>query len=110
MSDNEITKILYLSKEVFFRNAILDLDTLIKSSEFENAKILDFSGVETATDLLFWKLKSILSKNENFNKKDLDHFLLNGCANISIWTLHHLNSFSKKNLFTIPSIKVTKIK
>ncbi|RNA38600.1 dynein heavy chain domain-containing 1-like [Brachionus plicatilis] len=106
MSDSEITKVLEIPTEIFFPNGILNLDALIKSNEFENAKKLDFSGVETVTDLLFWMLKSILSKNQNFNREDLDYLLLNGCANISIWTLNYLNLFNKRNLFSKPTIKL----
>lgn len=106
MQDNEITKVLYLPKEFFSKNGIISLDALIESNEFENAKILDFSGVETSTDFLFWNLKSILSSRK-FQRDNLDYILLNGCANISIWTLNYLNSFNERNLFSIPTTKVT---
>lgn len=105
MQDNEITKVLYLPKEFYFKNGILNLDALIESSEFQDAKVLDFSGIETSTDVLFWNLSSILA-SKKFDRDNLDYFLLNGCANVSIWTLHYLNSFNGRNLFSIPTTKV----
>lgn len=95
----------------FFQNELINFDILTESSEFKNADLFDFSNIETANDFLFWKIGKILSKNKNFKEKiNFEYFILNGCSNITIWSLHYLNKIFDKDLFSSHSIKVLKFK
>ncbi|RNA05401.1 hypothetical protein BpHYR1_042106 [Brachionus plicatilis] len=73
--------------------------------EAVNVRIVDFSGFDRATDLLFWLLKYNLPVSKSF-KLDVDKFLLNGCSFISIWTIHYLYKNFGLSLFNDHSAKL----
>ncbi|RNA31796.1 hypothetical protein BpHYR1_049182 [Brachionus plicatilis] len=88
------------------QNELVNFEALVESNDFRDADLFDFSNIKTATDLLFWKFGQTLFKDDIFKKKNSEYFLLNGCPNISIWSLHYLNKIFEKNLLSIPSIKL----
>lgn len=98
-------RIIDLPNKFFYPNGFLDWKAVIEHAENENVKSLDFSGFDTATDLLFWYLKYFLPPSQSF-KVDVDNFLLNGCSYITIWSMHYLNKILGWNMFNDPSIQV----
>ena len=49
---------------------------------------MDFSGLESATDFLFYKITDYLKSKKEFNA---DRIKLLGCKYVTIWSLHYLN-------------------
>lgn len=106
MRNNNKVKIYDLPKNIFSPKGFVDCPAFLKHVETENGIILDFTGFESATDLIFWYLKSNLSISQSF-KLDCKKFLLNGCPYLSIWTIHYLNAIWGRSIFDIePEIKV----
>ena len=49
---------------------------------------MDFSGLESATDFLFYKISDYLKSKKELNA---DRIKLLGCKYATIWSLHYLN-------------------
>ncbi|RNA21368.1 dynein heavy chain axonemal, partial [Brachionus plicatilis] len=77
---------------------ILDVE---ESSEFSDGRNFDFSGLESATDFMFYQLISFFKKHRNKNSIKFDKIHLNGCKHITVWTLHYLNIVAGKSLFDL---------
>ena len=61
----------------------------------------NFSGFESATDFLIFTLAKRLSKHPRKSKINIDEILLNGCKNITLWSLLYLSSIKEKNLLDL---------
>jgi hypothetical protein len=60
------------------------------------AKNLDFSGLESATDFLFYKISGYLKAKKEINPEKIK---LAGCKYATIWSLHYLNQARNKTIF-----------
>ena len=59
---------------------------------------MDFSGLESATDFLFYKISDYLKSKKEFNA---DRIKLLGCKYVTIWSLHYLNQTINKTAFDV---------
>ena len=59
---------------------------------------MDFSGLESATDFLFYKVSNYLkaARKEEINAERIK---LLGCKHATIWSLHYLNQTLNKTIF-----------
>lgn len=108
MKNKHKIKIIDLPNNFFYSNGFIDWKAVVEYAENENVKILDFSGFDTATDLLFWYFKSYLPPTLSL-KIDVKKFLLNGCSYITIWSMYYLNKILGWNMFNDPAIQVNLI-
>ena len=57
---------------------------------------MDFSGLESATDFLFYKVSNYLKARKEINAERIK---LLGCKHATIWSLHYLNQTLNKTIF-----------
>jgi hypothetical protein len=74
-----------------------------------NAKKLDFTGVECATDYLMFQIAKLLRTHKNKAEIKLNEISLNGCANVSIWSMHYLYAAFEQNLNDPKNISSLKV-
>ena len=74
---------------------------------------MNFTGVESACDFLFYQLGRLLKTSQSQSSKtasegnlDIDGIVLNGCKNITIWSLHYLYQAVDKSIFDLSSSSV----
>ncbi|CAF0816519.1 unnamed protein product [Brachionus calyciflorus] len=74
--------------------------------DYLKAKKFDFSGLDSLTDFQVYKIIKILLKNHPSQSMiQFDKIMLNGCRNISIWSLHYLIKVIGKSLFDTSSLE-----
>jgi chlorite dismutase len=60
--------------------------------------LLDFSGLESATDLMFFIISEQLKEHNKNARNIVNTIILKGCKFISFMSLYYLNSATDKNI------------
>lgn len=92
-----------LGKQIVFR-LIKTFNLFKATSLFWTESNLNFTGLESATDYLFYEIKSMLKTHENKSNMNYNSILFNGCSNISIWSLHYLYKAFNKSIFDLDNL------
>lgn len=69
---------------------------VFKSNNFIQADQFDFSGLESATDYLFFSLIKNFNEHHKKTSISVDNIELKGCKNLTIWSLFYLNKTFNK--------------
>ena len=65
----------------------------------------DFTGLECATDFMVYLASKALKSHPKKNDIEFDSILINGCKNVTIWSLHYLNQAKDNTLFDLKNSK-----
>jgi hypothetical protein len=73
--------------------------------EFILANQIDFSGLDSATDFLFYKIGKLIENHPNKNLIQLQNICLNGCKFISIASMNYLYNAFEKTIYDLAEDK-----
>jgi hypothetical protein len=63
-----------------------------------SAKKLNFTGLECATDYLMFQIGKRLRTHKNKSEIITNEISLNGCPNVTIWSMHYLYQAFDKDI------------
>lgn len=82
----------------------LDVDKAFNSNEFLNASAYDFTGLESATDYMFYRIRQCLNAaHKQKNNIRVDRICIRGCKFATIWSLVYLIGLQDKTVYDLNS-------